>query len=72
MNAQRHHLPLIAAAILALLFALWAGLLRLGWTLPAFPSLALAHGSLMISGFLGVLISPKVDVCCTAGVRRRE
>ncbi len=56
MNAQRHHLPLIAAAILALLFALWAGLLRLGWTLPAFPSLALAHGPLMISGFLGVLI----------------
>lgn len=45
-------------AILALLFALWAGLMRLGWQLPALlPSLALAHGPLMISGFLGTLIT---------------
>lgn len=43
-------------AIFALLFALWAGLLRLGWILPAFANLAQAHGPLMISGFLGVLI----------------
>src|SRR5512134_1969811 len=43
-------------AILALLFALWAGLLRLGWALPSFPNLSVAHGPLMISGFLGVLI----------------
>lgn len=50
------YLPFIFAAILALLFALWAGLLRLGWTLPAFPNLAMAHGPLMVSGFLGVLI----------------
>lgn len=56
MNAQTRYLPLTAAAILALLFALWAGLLRLGWALPALPGLALAHGPLMISGFLGVLI----------------
>jgi hypothetical protein len=51
-----HYLPFLALAILALLFALWAGLLRLGWVLPAFPNLALAHGPLMVSGFLGVLI----------------
>ena len=41
-----------------LLAALWAGLMRLGWQLPALtPSLALAHGPLMISGFLGTLIT---------------
>jgi hypothetical protein len=53
---QTRYLPFLALAILALLFALWAGLLRLGWVLPVFPHLALAHGPLMVSGFLGVLI----------------
>lgn len=53
---QIRYLPFLALAILALLFALWAGLLRLGWALPAFPNLAMAHGPLMVSGFLGVLI----------------
>jgi hypothetical protein len=56
MKLQLRFLPLVALAILALLFALWAGLLRLGWTLPAFDNLAMAHGPLMVSGFLGVLI----------------
>lgn len=56
MKFQTRFIPFVALAILALLFALWAGLLRLGWTLPAIPHLALAHGPLMISGFLGVLI----------------
>lgn len=51
-------LPFLALAILALLAALWAGLMRLGWRLPTLtPSLALAHGPLMISGFLGTLIT---------------
>lgn len=45
-------------ALLALLAALWAGLLRLGWLLPKLtPSLAMAHGPLMVSGFLGTLIT---------------
>jgi hypothetical protein len=56
MKLQTRFLPFIALSILALLFALWAGLLRLGWTLPAFPTLSSAHGPLMIAGFLGVLI----------------
>ena len=47
---------MVALAIFALLFALWAGLNRLGWSLPSFPTLDIAHGPLMISGFLGVLI----------------
>ena len=55
-NWQRAPLMLLAA--LALLAGLWAGLLRLGWQLPPL-SLALPanHGPLMISGFLGTLIS---------------
>lgn len=56
MKLQTRFVPFIALAILALLFALWAGLLRLGWQLPTLPNLALVHGPLMISGFLGVLI----------------
>ena len=50
-------IPFLALALLALLFALWAGLLRLGWALPSTYGLALAHGPLMVSGFLGTLIT---------------
>jgi len=51
-------LPLLLLAILALLSGLWAGLLRLGWVWPAFqPGLPALHGPLMVSGFLGTLIS---------------
>jgi hypothetical protein len=56
MKLQIRFIPFIALAILSLLFAMWAGLLRLGWVLPSVPNLALAHGPLMICGFLGVLI----------------
>jgi hypothetical protein len=55
---KRLRLPLLAAGMLALLAALWAGLLRLGWRLPPLAApLAAAHGPLMIAGFLGTLIS---------------
>ncbi|MBL8080766.1 MAG: hypothetical protein JNM55_22530 [Anaerolineales bacterium] len=58
MKHQTRHIPFLLLAILALFAALWAGLMRLGWQLPALtPSLALAHGPLMISGFLGTLIT---------------
>ncbi len=59
MQARFHsqYIPLIALAILALLFALWAGLLRLGWQLPSLSGLSLAHGPLMVSGFVGTLIA---------------
>ena len=51
-------LPFLFLAILGLFSALWAGLMRLGWQLPALtPFLALSHGPLMISGFLGTLIT---------------
>jgi hypothetical protein len=58
MKLQTRYIPLLFLAMLAMFFALWAGLMRLGWQLPALtPSLALAHGPLMISGFLGTLIT---------------
>ena len=45
-------------AALALLAGLWAGLVRLGWQLPALSlRLPAQHGPLMVSGFLGTLIS---------------
>lgn len=56
MKIQTRFIPFLALAVLALLFALWAGLIRIGWALPAFPNLSVAHGPLMVSGFLGVLI----------------
>jgi hypothetical protein len=55
-HETRYHIPFLVLAILALLLALWAGLLRLGWSLPTFDNLAAAHGPLMVSGFLGTLI----------------
>lgn len=55
---NRFALPFLVIAMLALLAALWAGLLRLGWAVPKLtPSLAMAHGPLMVSGFLGTLIT---------------
>jgi hypothetical protein len=50
--------PLLLLAILALLAAIWAGLLRIGWAWPSpNPLLAAAHGPLMVSAFLGTVIS---------------
>lgn len=56
MKIQTRFIPFIILAVAALLFALWAGLSRIGWALPSFPNLSIAHGPLMVSGFLGVLI----------------
>lgn len=44
--------------MLSLLSALWGGLNRIGWVLPSpRPQLPVAHGPLMIGGFLGTLIA---------------
>jgi len=51
----KFRLPLMALAGIALLVGLWAGLVRIGWQLPPFQ--VAMHGQLMISGFLGALIS---------------
>lgn len=45
-------------AVVSLLAGMWAGLLRLGWGLPTGGlNLSADHGPLMVSGFLGTLIS---------------
>jgi hypothetical protein len=55
---QRLRFPILAVAIAALLAALWAGLLRIGFRWPILHTpLLMAHGPLMVSGFLGTLIS---------------
>lgn len=50
--------PLLAAALLSLIVAVWAGLVRIGWpwTIPR-PEWVALHGPLMVGGFLGTLIS---------------
>lgn len=51
-------LPLAGIIGLSLLVALWAGLLRLGWSGPSpRASWVGIHGPLMVSGFLGTLIA---------------
>lgn len=50
-------IPFLLLSILALITGLWAGLLRLGWSIPSLTAaLPMQHGPLMISGFLGTLI----------------
>ncbi len=49
--------PLIALGMLALLAAMWAGLVRLGWGWPPLlVTLPMAHGPLMVCAFLGTVI----------------
>jgi hypothetical protein len=67
--------PLIGLSLLALIAGLWAGLIRIGWQLPPLHArLPSAHGALMISGFLGALISLERAVALPAspdgGARR--
>ena len=51
-------IPIVLCVIAALFAALWAALVRVGWKIPDWPvPLASQHGALMISAFLGTLIS---------------
>ncbi len=59
---------LLIPALLALLLAAWAGLVRMGWRLPPFS--ASEHGPLMISGFLGTLIALERAVALAASFKR--
>lgn len=51
----RIHLPVLLLVVIALLGALWAALIRIGWQLPL-TSIAGQHGAVMVSGFFGTLI----------------
>lgn len=54
---SRLRFPLMALGMLGLIAAMWGGLMRLGWDLPAIsPTLPGAHGALMVGGFLGTVI----------------
>ena len=65
-------LPILALAGAALLAGLWAGLVRLGWTLPPLQAVWVAgHGPLMISGFLGTVISLERAVALVPLARSR-
>ncbi len=49
---------LILMGMVSLLGAMWGGLVRLGWSFPVIePALVAFHGPLMVSGFLGTVIS---------------
>jgi len=53
----RLRFPALALGLLALLAAMWGGLLRMGWNWPLLrPTLLTAHGPLMVAGFLGTVI----------------
>jgi hypothetical protein len=57
MIVSRLRFPLMGLGMIALVTAMWAGLMRLGFSLPAFSStLPGAHGALMVGGFLGTVI----------------
>ena len=50
--------PLAFVALLSVSCGMWLGLVRLGWNLPLpWPDQLIAHGPLMVCGFLGTLIS---------------
>lgn len=54
----RLRMPLLVIAMLTLVAALWAGLLRMAWLLPPIvPGIGALHGPLMVCGFLGTVIS---------------
>ncbi len=50
--------PLLVVGLLSMACGVWLGLIRLGWNLPLpWPDQLIAHGPLMVCGFLGTLIS---------------
>jgi hypothetical protein len=53
---MRLRYPLMGLSVLMLVAGMWAGLVRLGWSLPHTGYLPGAHGALMVGGFLGTLI----------------
>jgi hypothetical protein len=56
MALAHRRMPFMALGAVSLVGALWAGLIRLGWELPAVPGVARNHGPLMVSSFLGTVI----------------
>lgn len=58
MARRRVALPLLGLAFLSLVLGIWSGLVRVGWPWPSLTQdFWLAHGPLMVSGFVGTLIA---------------
>ncbi len=54
---QRQRVPFLMMALVTLIGAMWAGLVRVGWNLPAAARAPLGeHGPLMVVGFVGTVI----------------
>ncbi|MCS7222406.1 MAG: hypothetical protein RML36_04095 [Anaerolineae bacterium] len=67
MERNVRRMILLLPGMLALLAAMWGGLLRLGWDWPLIrPTLPINHGPLMIGGFLGTLIGLERAVALAA------
>lgn len=50
-------MPLLAAGLASMACGIWLGLVRLGWSLPLpWPDQLIAHGPLMVCGFVGTLV----------------
>lgn len=72
VNLAKRHLIILAPALVALLAAMWAGLLRMGWPLPGMQAaLPIAHGPLMVSGFLGTLIGLERAIALSITLKQR-
>ena len=69
MNAKINlRYPIVALAILSLLIAMWGGLIRIDWQLPAgIEIIPRIHGPLMIAGFMGILIGLERAVALQRG-----
>ena len=60
--------PLMVIGMVSMACGAWLGLVRLGWSLPLpFPDQLIAHGPLMVCGFLGTLIGLERAVALGAG-----
>jgi hypothetical protein len=58
MRLAARRVPLLIVGLLSMACGVWLGLVRLGWNLPLrWQDRLIAHGPLMICGFLGTLIS---------------
>ena len=58
MRPAARRVPMLVIGLLSMVCGMWLGLVRLGWNLPLpWQDQLIAHGPLMVCGFLGTLIS---------------
>lgn len=58
VRRRLYRAPLLVAGAVTMVVAIWGGLIRIGWAAPVpAPAAIESHGPLMVSGFLGILIS---------------